>query len=117
MDRKGSSFYQFTNYCQKCWNEKKNADEIERKKLEKEQLKKDEMKALLEEKLEILENVPIPIKNAVTKYREQIKIINSDKWIRNHIIGSFTDILKVEKMRNRWYCCQNRLELMDFRLY
>ena len=117
MDRKGRSYYEFTNYCPKCWNEKKKADRIERKKQKEEQRKKDEKRANLEEKLEELEYEPTPIKNAVTKYREQIKIGNSDKWIRDYIIRSKINILKVEKTRNRWYCCKNRLELMDFRLY
>jgi len=117
MDRKGRSSYEFTNYCQKCWNEKKRKDEIERKKREEEQQKKDEKRAILEEKLENLEIKPTPIKNAVIKFREQIKISNSDKWIRDDIIRRFKDILKVEKTRNRWYCCKNRLEIMDFRLF
>ncbi|HEC38038.1 hypothetical protein LCGC14_1689800 [marine sediment metagenome] len=117
MDRKGMSYYEFTNYCQICWKEKKKKDEIKVKKEQEEQRKKDKKTANLETKLEKLENEPIPIKHAVIKFREQVKIANSDKWIRNYIIRSCKDILKVEKTRNRWYCCKNRLNAMDFKLF
>ena len=117
MDRKGTSYYNFTNYCQKCWDEKKKKDEIERQKQQEVQLKKEEKRRKLQVELDNLEYNPIPIKYAVTKYREQIRISNSDKWIRDDIIRRYKDILKVEKTKNRWYCCKNRLRLMDFKLF
>jgi len=117
MDRKGRSSYEFINYCQKCWEEKKRNDEIKRQKEQEEQRKKRKKRVILQRKLEKFDYEPTPIKQAMTKFREQIKIGNSDKWIRDDIIQNFKDILKVEKTRNRWYCCKNRLELIDFRLY
>ncbi len=117
MDRKGRSSYNFINYCQKCWEEKKRKYEIKRQNEQEEQRKKGEKKVILQRKLEKLDYEPTPIKDAISKFREQIKIGNSDKWIRDDIIQNFKDILKVKKTRNRWYCCKNRLELIDFRLY
>ncbi len=117
MGRKGISYYRFINYCQKCWDEKKKKDEIERQKELEEERKKGENRDLLQKRLEKIDHNPTPIKNAVAKFREQIKIGNSDKYIRDDIIRRFKDILKVEKTRNRWYCCKNRLELIDFRLF
>lgn len=117
VSRKGIGYYDFTNYCQKCWKEKEVKDEIERQKKQEEQRKKREKRIKLEAELEEIEFEPAPIKDAVAKYREQVKISNSDKWIRDHIIESCIDILKIEKTRNRWYCCKNRLALMDFKLF
>lgn len=117
IDRKGRGYYEFINYCQKCWKEKKKKDEIKRQKEREERRKKEGKRVKLEAELEKLENKPIPIKHAVTKFREQVKILNSDKWIRDYIIRNCKDNLKVEKTRNRWYCCRNRLEMMDFKLF
>ncbi len=117
IDRKGMGYYEFINYCQKCWKGKKKKDEIEKQKEQEERRKKEEKRVKLEAKLEKLENEPLPIKHAVVKFREQVKIANSDKWIRDYIIRRYMNILKVEKTRNRWYCCKNRLDMMDFKLF
>lgn len=61
---------------------------------------------------------PTPIKNAVLKYQEQYgRWGRPSYWIKEEIIKSFKEILKIEKIRNHWYCCKNRLKLMNFRLF
>ena len=115
--RKGISYYNFTNYCHKCWDDKRKKDEIERQEHEKELLKKKEKRRKLMIVLDKLDYNPIPIKYAVAKYREQIGISNSDRWIRDHIINMHKKTLRIKKTNNRWYCCKNRLELMNFKLY
>lgn len=117
IDRKGIGYYNFINYCQKCWDDKKKQDDIKNQERQKEELEKEEKRRKLKVELDKLDYSPIPIKYAVAKYREQIHIGNSDKWIRDHIIEDHKETLMVNKTRNRWYCCKNRLNLLNFKLY
>jgi len=116
-DRKGMWGYTFINYCQKCWEKKIEIDKIEIQWQQKKNNIRKEKRLILQRKMEKLNYEPIPIKEAVIKYRKEQMIGNSDRWIRNYLISSFKNILKIEKIRNRWYCCKNRLELINFEIY
>ncbi len=117
IDRKGRHYYDFINYCSKCWEKKVEKDKKEEQRRIEEQNRKNAEIKNLEKILKTLKYDPIPIKNAINMYRDQIKISNSDRWIKDYIIRSFTDILLIEKVKNRWHCCKNRLNLIDFKLY
>ncbi len=116
-DRKGIHYYAFTNYCEECWGLKVEQDnEEERKRLQarrERELKRKQM----ERELESLPHEPTPIKYAANKYREQIRTSNSDKWIKDYLLRSHGKTLRVEKVRNRWYCCKNRVDHVDFAIY
>ena len=109
--------YEFTNYCRKCWEKKLDEDRIEEQKRQEEYRKKKMKRDDLVKSLGGLEYEPIPIKHAIIKYREQIKIANTINWIKREIINAFKDILKVKKIKNRWYCCKNRLDSINFKLF
>ena len=57
-----------------------------------------------------------PIKEAVSKHREYKKITNSDRWIQRDIMYYIGDLLMIQKIRNKWVCCKDRLEYCDFSL-
>ena len=81
----------------------------------KEKLKKEGEKLVQEflQKFEGLETVHVPIKLAMEKYRRDTKNgISTDNFIRKYGM-----LLKVSKIRNRWKCCKNTLEIMDFKYY
>lgn len=113
-DRKGRGYYNFTSYCQICWNKKLANDMIREQEKKELYVKKVKLRNEHIEYLNQFNYYPTPIKQAVLKYRQQIKIMNSDNWIKKHLISSFRDTLKIEKTKNRWYCCKNRLKNIDF---
>ena len=57
----------------------------------------------------------IPIKEAITKYRECFKISNSDRWIQEHIRHHCGALLLTQKIKNKWVCSEERLRYCDFR--
>ena len=59
----------------------------------------------------------IPIKHAINKYRDQTKIGNSNNWIKKDILYRYYDLLLVQKIKNRWYVCNNRLKNINFKLF
>lgn len=111
-------YIKFSNYCKVCYEKK-----LEKDKMKEQKRKKILAKVYLREKKHInglnkLNYQPTPINNAVIKWRTQLKILsNSERWIQQDIIGNFKDILKIEKIRNRWYCCENRLNEINFALF
>ena len=43
---------------------------------------------------------------------------NSNKWIfKNVLLKYFTDILLIQKVKNRWVCSVERLDAIDFNKY
>jgi len=88
------------------------------KKLElKNKIKKEELKSHLEyiNSIETLNFVPI--KNALTKYRNTTSISNSDKWIVNNLRSRTYTVLQVHKKNNRWICSKERLDEIDFKVF
>lgn len=83
---------------------KKIHDEIEKKKEDKNQ----HFKFLndIEPKTNVF------IKTAIKKYRAYKDLSNSDRWILNYLKN--IDVLLVKKHKNRWVCCKERLDNIDF---
>ena len=92
------------------------AKEEERKK-RKRQIREEQLQSLtsyLHDVMDVEHKQYIPIKEAITKYREVSKINNSDRWIRENLQCSFGDVLMIQKIKNRWECSKERLEYSDF---
>ena len=92
------------------------AKEEERKERER-QTREEQLQSLtsyLHDVMDVEHKQYIPIKEAVTKYKQVSKTNNSDRWIRKDIQSSFGDVLMIQKIKNRWVCSEERLEYSDF---
>ena len=92
------------------------AKEEERKK-RKRQIREEQLQSLtsyLHDVMDVEHKQYIPIKEAVTKYKQVSKTNMSDRWIREDIQGKFGDVLMIHKIKNRWVCSKERLEYSDF---
>ena len=101
----------------------KRCDKHEQKK----RIKKKHKHQILEEKRQVLnthinnltsieDTKYILIKEAITKYRECFKIINSNRWILEYIILHLGELLLIQKIKNKWVCSEERLKAADFNL-
>jgi hypothetical protein len=75
---------------------------------------------------EIKHNEFIPIKHAINKYRKQLNKPlkrplcigrtdngNSDIWVLSGIMR-LSKLLLIDKVKNKWVCSKDRLEMFDF---
>ena len=72
------------------------------------------MKSHLHDLIDIEHKQLIPIKEAISKYKEVRDISNSDRWIRESIKHGIGDVLMMQKIKNKSVCSKERLEYSDF---
>jgi len=102
-----------TKRCDKHKQEQLSKKKHERKIQEKrEQL----LKVHIDNLTSIEDTKYILIKEAINKYRDCFKIINSDRWIREYITQHIGGVLLIQKIKNKWVCNEERLKAADFSL-
>jgi hypothetical protein len=100
---------QHQEYCAKAQAELEHRQQLK-------QEKRQQLKAHLLNLAGIEHQTLAPIKEAVSKYRELIKISNSDRWIQRDIAQRIGCLLMVSKIKNKWMCSKERLEHSNFNL-
>ena len=110
-----------TNITKRCDYHAKQEEEYLRITEERERRKiqqKKDMKELLKSHLQSLVDIEhknyVPIKAAISKYREHFKTHNSDRWIQKHINYYIGYVLMIQKIKNRWVCSKEKLEYSNF---
>ena len=111
-----------TNITKRCVEHARQEQEYQRIIQERERREiqqKDEMKKILKSHLVSLANIEhknyVPIKSAISKYREHFKTHNSDRWIKDHINYYIGYVLMIQKIKNRWVCSKEKLEYSNFK--
>lgn len=121
-DRKGTSSYNFTSFCEQCWE--KYIKEKKKREWEKEQvlaLRKKRLDKMMKDVKELHFKEQVPIRYAVERLLSDIQSVknssNSQRWHQRHLVDFLSQDLQIVKVRNRYMCNKQQVDAMDFKLW
>lgn len=59
----------------------------------------------------------VPIKLLVAKFREVVKVGNTDTYVRNDLKRALGNTLEIKFEKRRYYCSKEKLEKSDFNIF
>ena len=121
-DRKGLGGYDFTSFCEQCWQKCEKAErEKEKKKEQILALNKARMDSMMTIVQKIHSTEQTPIARAVDKLVSEVtsveNVSNSRRWFQRHLIDHLSQELQVVKIRNKYMCNKQRVDAMDYKLW